>query len=120
MIDKQATKTLLRINTFQLRKTQQKQIVFKIAFVNQKQQWKSKILKDKFQEKWQQTNFSKRRSKWSQKMIPLSKHKCHENKKDTKIENNLYTLPKQSNQDTLTEILCVKNQWRLQPTKKQD
>ena len=27
-------------------------------------------------------------------MIPLSKHKCHENKKDTKIENNLYTLLK--------------------------
>ena len=54
------------------------------------------------------------------KKIPLSKHKCHENKKDTKIENNLYTLLKQSNQDTLTEILCVKNQWRLQSMKKQD
>lgn len=32
------------------------------------------------------------------KMISLSKHKCHENKMDTKIEDNLPTLPKQSNQ----------------------
>ena len=54
--------------------------------------------------------FLEKKEQMVTKMIPLSKHKCHENKKDTKIENNLYTLLKQSNQDTLAEILCVKNQ----------
>ena len=58
MIDKQATKTLLWINTFQLRKTQQKQIVFKIAFVNQVQnierQVSRKMATNKFLEKKEQ------------------------------------------------------------------
>ena len=68
-----------------------------------------KMATNKFLEKKEQMVIKKK--------IPLSKHKCHENKKDTKIENNLYTLLKQSNQDTLTEISCVKNQRRLQSTK---
>ena len=58
---------------------------------NIKRQVSRKMVTNKFLEKKEQM---------VSKMIPLSKHKCHENKMDTKIENNLLTLPKQSNQDS--------------------
>ena len=58
---------------------------------NIKRQVSRKMVTNKFLEKKEQM---------VTKMIPLSKHKCHENKMDTKIENNLSTLPKQSNQDS--------------------
>ena len=58
---------------------------------NIKRQVSRKMVTNKFLEKKEQM---------VTKMIPLRKHKCHENKMDTKIENNLSTLPKQSNQDS--------------------
>ena len=45
-------------------------------------------------------NFPETKEKMVTKMISLSKQKCHESKMDTKIEPNLPTLPKQSNQDS--------------------
>ena len=58
---------------------------------NIKRQVSRKTVTNKFPEKKEQM---------VTKMIPLGKQKCHENKMDTKIENNLSTLPKQSNQDS--------------------
>ena len=58
---------------------------------NIKRQVSRKMVTNKFPEKKEQM---------VTEMIALSKHKCHENKMDTKIENNLPTLPKQSNQDS--------------------
>ena len=73
--------------------------VFEIAFGNQKQQWKSKRSKDKFQENGNK-QLSRNKGENGHKNGFVKQTKGHQNKMNTKIESNLPTLLKQSSQNS--------------------
>ena len=72
---------------------------FEIAHDNQKQQWKSKRSKDKFQENGNiQLSWNEGENGHTNGFVKQTKG--HQNKMNAKIESNLPTLPKQSSQDS--------------------